>query len=312
MFTEKILKTFTKDYSLPIQVLRDPYFSYFIDLYDKDYQSKAKLQLLKDTINLLGSEEKFFDLRHQICDDMIESIKETATYNEFATGDMDRFTVPNKSYPSKDIFRPKNAGRYFLSIDLKKANFQALKHFFPEAVFNCEDYRDLIGRFTDLDYFKDSKYLRQVIFGNLSPKRQKRIQRFMMEQILDWAVGEKIFEEKEVRMVSSDEIIVELEDPAVFGHTNSLEGKIKNALGYDARVEAYRLETIGNSGFYVKKFVSKEGIELMCVPLVYFAQAYKKVNGLELDERDLCFMYENQVCKFLEPLDFGEEKENAA
>jgi len=309
MFTEKILKTFTKDYSLPIQVLREPYFSYFIDLYDKDYQSKAKLQLLKDTIDLVGSEEKFLNLRHQICNNMIESIKQTEAYNEFALGNMDRFTVPNKGYPSKDIFRPENAGRYFLSIDLKKANFQTLKHFFPEAVFNCNSYQDLIGRFTDLDYFKESKYLRQMIFGNLNPKRQKRIQRFMMEQILDWTVKENIFEEKDLRMVSSDEIVVELENPVdLSGYTNPLETNIRSDLGYDARIEIYRLESIGNSNFYVKKFINKEGSELMCVPLVYFAQAYKKVNGMELTENDLCFMYEQQVCKFLEPLDFENTK----
>ena len=51
MFAEKTLKIFIKDCSLPVQVLQEPYFSYFINLYDKDFQSKAKFQLLKDTIN---------------------------------------------------------------------------------------------------------------------------------------------------------------------------------------------------------------------------------------------------------------------
>ena len=48
--------------------------------------------------------------------------------------------------------------------------------------------------------------------------------------------------------------------------------------------------------------MSKDGYELMCVPLAYFAQVYKEVNDLELTEKDLCFMYEQKICRFVEPL----------
>ena len=110
-------------------------------------------------------------------------------------------------------------------------------------------------------------------------------------------------------MVSSDEIVIEVSEPeACFAYAKSLEKNIKESLGHDARVEVYRLERLGNSDYYIKRFMSRDGFEIMCVPLFYFAQVYKKVNGLELDERDLCFMYEKQVCKFLEPLDFGKEE----
>jgi hypothetical protein len=38
------------------------------------------------------------------------------------------------------------------------------------------------------------------------------------------------------------------------------------------------------------------------VPSIYFAQAYKKYRGLEINENDLLFFYEGNLAKFLKPL----------
>jgi len=35
MFSNHLLRRFVKDYSLPIQLIQKPYFSYYIELYDK-------------------------------------------------------------------------------------------------------------------------------------------------------------------------------------------------------------------------------------------------------------------------------------
>lgn len=303
MYSEATLKNYVKDYSLPIQILREPYFSYFLDLYDKDFQSKAKYEMLKNTINLVGSEKEFAELRNKIRDNVINTIQETKAYSDFIASDLSRFDVPSKKHSTKDVYKLDNVGKFFLSIDLKKANFQALKLFYPDVVLYCNSYQEFIGRFTDLEYFYNSKKIRQVIFGNLNTKRQVKIQRFMMQRILDWAFEKKVFNEEDVRMVSSDEIVIEFRDLAgKFIVTELLEEDIKNDLGYDTRVESYQLNNIHDSQFFIKNFMSKDGYELMCVPLAYFAQVYKEVNDLELTEKDLCFMYEQKICRFVEPL----------
>lgn len=53
-----------------------------------------------------------------------------------------------------DVYRPDNDGKYFLSLDLKKANYNALKFYDPEIVLDTGFYEELISRFTDLDYRK--------------------------------------------------------------------------------------------------------------------------------------------------------------
>lgn len=50
----------------------------------------------------------------------------------------------------------------------------------------------------------------------------------------------------------------------------------------------------------------------MCVPVVYFAQIFKIYNNLEINDYDLSFFYENQVARFLQPLNKMEGNCNEA
>jgi hypothetical protein len=51
MFSNKVLKRFVKDYKLPIQVIQQPYFEYFLDLYNADYNAKEKYKLLEQVLD---------------------------------------------------------------------------------------------------------------------------------------------------------------------------------------------------------------------------------------------------------------------
>lgn len=62
-------------------------------------------------------------------------------------------------------------GAFFFSLDLKKVNYHVLKFYYPNLVLNTHTYEDFIGQFTEFDYIRKSKYIRQVIFGNLNPKK---------------------------------------------------------------------------------------------------------------------------------------------
>jgi len=60
VINHKAHKRFVKDFSLPIQILQNPYFEYFKNLYDKTYQSNEKYKLFQNTVNTLGSIDQFF------------------------------------------------------------------------------------------------------------------------------------------------------------------------------------------------------------------------------------------------------------
>ncbi|WP_297419039.1 hypothetical protein [Clostridium sp.] len=310
MYSHKVLKRFVKDYSLPIQIVQEPYFTYFVELYNEQYKTKEKLNLLDKALENFNSDEEFLAEYYKIRDNIIKTIEATDVYQEYNTMKLDKYTVPNNGYPKHDIFNMGNVNKYFMSIDLKKANFQALKWFNPEIVLNCESYAELLGKFTDLEYMKESKYLRQVIFGNMNPKRQVKLERYITEQILNYLLTTPFFIETDIRMVSNDEIIFEIShEDSLCIMTDKLINDIKNNLNFDVDIETFKLNNIeGSTKFFVKEFKNKNGYELMCIPLVYHSQIYKKYNDLPMEDNDLLFYYENQVCKFINPLKFESEE----
>ena len=125
-----------------------------------------------------------------------------------------------------------------------------------------------------------------------------------MKQVLD--LLERKYELGTIVSFSNDEIIYQADDFVAEYLTNFLPENIKNIvktnLGLDVRVEIFKLCKIENSDFYVKENVNTNNYKLMCVSSNYFPQAYKKYNGLEIIDMDLAFWYENQLCKFINPL----------
>lgn len=172
MFSHSVLKRFVKDYSLPIQLFQQPYFDYFIDLYDKQFDTKNKYKLLCGTINICGNEQNFMEQYYKIKDKILEVMKNNPIFTEFNNSKLEEYNIPHNSYGKDNVFNEGNVGKYFISIDLKKANFQAMKYYNKDLVLGFNTYEEFMHNFTNLEYMIKSKYTRQVIFGNLNPKKQ--------------------------------------------------------------------------------------------------------------------------------------------
>jgi hypothetical protein len=70
-------------------------------------------------------------------------------------------------------------------------------------------YEDFIGLFTDEDYFKSSKYIRQVVFGNQNPKRQVTYEKYLMDRVLT-DILPHLKDRSHVVSFSNDEIVMDL------------------------------------------------------------------------------------------------------
>lgn len=303
MFNHKTLNRFVRDFSLPIQLIRDPYFEYYVDLFDKIYNSKELYSLLKETVEKCGGEEQFYIESKKITENVINTVKETSQFQSFNSCDLKEFNV-KLNIEKKEIYRSGNDGEKFLSIDLKKANFNVLKYFDPNIILNQNTYEEFISLFTDLEYIKKSKYIRQVIFGNLNPNRQQKIQLYIMSQFLK--IIENYFGLYSINNVSSDEIVIRLEKSE--NELNqflrrSLEEKAKE-LGIEIHIRLFKLKQLKPYDFYVKEFLNSNEIEFKACPSVYMPQIYKKYFNLDLHEYDLHFYFEDRIAKFIEPLLF--------
>lgn len=298
MISKKVLERWSKDYKLPIKIFSEPYFSYFVDLFDSQHNVKQKLELLEYTLSCYETDDDFLNDYYKIRDNIIKHLNEKESYKTFINEDFSKYNVNNK-YSSNNVFNNSNKDCILISIDLVKANFQVLKYFYPDIVDYKDTYKDFLKQFTDLEYMMQSKYLRQVIFGNINPKRQVKLQRYLIEQIIN--LYDEEFKSK-IISVSNDEIVIKVENNSKFLSFDFTE-EIKDKLNIDVDVEIYLLKQIVSfdkkQEFYVKEFINKDGYELMSVPANYYTQVFKYYNDMQINDNDLLFLHEGLIAKFL-------------
>lgn len=310
-------KRFVSDMNLPICIFDEPYFTYFINLYENNFQSLTKwnslCSLIETTFN--NNAQLFLNEYYQVRDKMINDILNSDSYKNFNNMDMSIFSFKNYNFSSSNIYNENNANKKFISIDLKKANFQALK---LVNVINDDSYDEYVSHYTNIQYIKNSKYTRQVVFGKLNPKRQITVEKYIISLIykllcsLDWF---NLIVDK-VESFASDEIVFSIkpniDDYTVKFSISDLELYIKKELGYLTDVEYFELSmhkfyTYNEQKFSIfkKHFLNIEKKdEILTVPMFYYAQVYKLLNNLPIEDNDLLFNMEGQVSKFLNPLKF--------
>ena len=305
--TSEVKKRFVKDESLPIQLLKEPYFSYYICLYNRDFDTVRKYGDLHRALERCGSEEKFLQEYYGIRDRVITRTKELPEYAEFLECDMSKYDIEAPVLPNAhktDVYKMVNVDRRFISIDMKKANFQVMKMFSEKIVFGADTYEEYIGRFTDMDYFRNSKYTRQVIFGNMNPKRQTKMQKYCMRKVFDLLIAEYDISPEAFAVFTFDEIVLRrdmLDERTAAAVISGAGKKIMDGLGIAVRVKPFTLRSIGGRDFYANE-VEDGTVEFKKAPSIFFAQIYKKYYGMELCDNDLMFYHEGYMAKFQEPL----------
>ena len=321
IYNKDLANRFVSDYKLPIQLTDEKYFFYFLDLYEKEFKSLTKYanlcNLIKNRFN--NNPNLFLDEYYKVRDTIIKTVENSEAYHKFNTMDMSCFAIKNKkNITSNNIYNEQNVGKLFVSFDLKKANFQALKYVNPEIVMNTVTYEDFIRKFTGLDYIAGSKYCRQVIWGKLNPKRHITVEKYIIDKIYEELAN--IYKLENCVSMSNDELVFYIGDTYmktdmdVFSEKvryETIRQLIKSSLGFELNVEVFELHKLQlscdkfqRSPYYYKEYkFAKENEpkgKLMCVPMNYFAIVYKLFNHFPLQEEDYHFDYEGLDCRYCE------------
>ena len=181
---ESLCRRFISDNNLQFQYVDYLHFLYCLGLFGYEKQWYGLLEMIKNRFD--SNPNKFLEKYYQIRDKIITDILDKKEYKFFSEEmNMNDFALDrdSRNISSNNIYNRENLGKVFLSIDLKKANFQVLKHISSAMVNNCSTYEDFIGCYTDLDYIKNSKYTRQVVFGKLNPRRQITCEKYFINEI---------------------------------------------------------------------------------------------------------------------------------
>ena len=302
--SEKLKERFCKDCNIPLRLYKEPYFTERLQLYDSYYNTLDKWNIFVRELEKYKCEQDYLEEYNRVKNAAINDIKISDGYKRFNEEDMNKYTVKYKDLPGKDIFKTSNNGKLFISIDMRKANFSALK-FYNRSIFdNADTWEEFIERYTENKHIVNSKYIRQVILGNCNPKRQVTYEKYLMGLVLEVLIDELGYSASDIAFFSNDEIAIDMgkyED--CIRKRELIEWQIKGYFNIPFRIELFYLRKItGTNGYYkeiVKNIIERE-YEFKCLNNYVLPFVLRKFNGEEITENDKVFYHEGLISKFIE------------
>lgn len=301
-------KSFTKDAGITIKVFDNPYFLQRLETIDSLSPCIEKFERFCSELSMFETEQDYFARRDAVKQTIIDYIKGKDAYKEF-----NEMTLPpiNNPYPGTNLYISENDGKEFLSIDMVKANFSIMRYFSRKMFDEKTSWEEFVGLFTDLEHLKQSKYMREVIFGNLNPRRisayEKQFMVFLAHHITSvFAKDGKTFP---VYSVASDEILARIDGNMGFS-LDDLQKAIDSFppmehYRVDLRVETFSLEKLnGIDGWCKVSYPDGEKrVEFKCVNAEIYNQVIKYYLGEPITDDDLVFYHEGRLARFLKEVD---------
>ena len=295
---------FCKDCNIPIRLFQDPYFTDRLKLFDKFYGTLEKWNIFIDELQRYNCEQDYFEEYNRVKDAAILSIKESEAYKRFNEEDMNKYRVTHENLPNKDIFKPSNDGKLFISIDMRKANFSSLYHYDNSMFSGAKTWEEFISKFTENKHIINSKYIRQVILGNCNPKRHITYEKYLMNEVLDVLIKEVGYWFDEIVFFSNDEIVIDMDNYAdCIRNRNITKSKLEEYFDFPLNVELFYLHKINGTDGYYKEIVNdinERSFEFKCLDNYMLPFVIRCFLGGEITDSDKVFYHEGLLAKFIE------------
>lgn len=232
---------FINDWKIPVSIgssadCSEEFFRGFLDML-KISGLIDRWNKLVDIINTKfdGNPVLLLDNFYACREKLIQTVKNSDDFQIFNTNNklMEEFAANIMVKPTKTTaYTQDTHGKHYLSIDLKSANFTALHFVNPIILKNARSYKEFVAKVLDdeyfIDYFSESKYCRQVIFGQLNPSRQITVEKYIIKKLLNY-----IFETVNntpgyscLELINSDEIVFCFTEALSEDSMTEIRGKI--------------------------------------------------------------------------------------
>ena len=304
--TRKILKRFINDIKLSVSpVPSRPYWERVFQIFP-EAREKYQMFFLELGEDAKGTLDRWDVTRNRI----IQDFKDNPKYKSLVSGDMSKYVIsPLSGVANKSIFEleANTLGGCYLSIDLKSANFQALREV---GVYNDPDWKTLLSKYTDSKHLQSSKYFRSVVYGNLNVGRIQTVEKFMINRVRQFLEDKKLLPEN-YKLISMmpDELIYEIQYNDI-----DLEGDIRSIieieLGLQTKVSQFQLQHYylqsKNNPDRKIKFFGKLDLDTKCEEICglgvpYYLLGIVLHRGLEVTTYDLTFLnQEGYECRLVD------------
>lgn len=303
--TRELNKRFCDDRKLPLKIYSGDIFIDRLKLFG-EYENY--INYCQEVRRLFADTQKYFEYYNQVKDKAIDYIKGSETFKLLNSEDMNKYSCKH-NLPQSDVYKASNIGKRFISIDMSKANFSALVAYgraIGTEFFKNFNYREFIEQFTDVEHIINSKYIRQVIFGNCNPRRQVTYEKYLMGTLLDKLLSTQIISEKYVSSLCSDEIILRADELSTDNMLKIKEVVDEMSLTIPLKIEYYQLGKVEGSDAFIKKVFSDIEYELTYTYDVKCASPdeapfiYRLIKNQPIKDDDHIFWYNGKLAKLIE------------
>ena len=314
VITESLKRRFVKDNALPIKVFDSPVFENRLAMFESHLQAKTKWEEFLAVLNTFETEADYFNEHHRVADAAQAYLENNEAFQYFSQKeDMKQFNVDQGNLPGNSVFKDTNVGKYLLSIDMVKANFTALRYYNPDIFGGVETYEDFIGMFTNMEHLKKSKYIRQVLFGNVNPKRQQKYEKFLMGKVMDGFLKFTPMCHANIEYFGTDEIVFDISEFVVDGKLapgfDIIVNEVVDRLcerGVTVRAEYYQLYKVYGTSGYMKKYAfntSEKGVEFKCIDPLEYPFVIRTYEGSAMTGDEYYFNHEGRMAKLCAPIE---------
>lgn len=309
--TTEQIDLFVKYSKMPIPINLPEHINYYIGLFTPYYDIETYKDFNSDA-NKLGFHKIKVDIQF-VKNKVVNKLNSNIKYQNFMSSN----TIVPK-YPkdfitqSKSIYNPVHVGKNLISIDIKSANWTCYKKI-TQIDMNAQ-WHDMINKFTPSKFICKSKYLREVIFGEMN---SKKLIKFAGDFLFDL---DQVISSQYPNMIKitclTDEIIYEFVDTDGFNFDEFIS-KIKvvdENFNSIYRVEQFKLKQLLPYDYYVKEITHSTDfvncmnktiqLQFKQIPKHYICQAIRYYQDEEPEQLDLKFMFENISCSFDTKLHF--------
>lgn len=283
-------------------------------------ESRYYLELLLKNNNKLN--EQFHDFRQteEVVEDIVKykfaKFNEIIKYFTDQKWDLNLIDkdsgILNSGYSLKE-FADYKPNKYYISVDLKEANWQAFQHAFNLSLSSFATWS--FQTFDLLPAIAKSKSFRQFLFGNTNPKRLQRIQQSVMQKLYLSIYNDKL--KFNIVGKRSDELLFEFDEVSEnvwdFFEELYLSFQFKSILKSlpitkQFKITCFKVTEHTNFNEFIRiKEVYKDNDfkepgerKLMSVPGNRFFIHYKTlILNEELEERDLFFLNDKHLAQWV-------------
>lgn len=297
LVTREMVDFFSRFSGVPIPTTNPDYVQYYLTELKNYYNCQLWNGFIEDVKKYGFGKMKLDSL--YVRAKIIEYIKENKEFVEFCKIDYD---LPKDFRTKNSVYKQNNANKYFLSIDIKSANYTNLQKNCPSI---NKSWKELVMTYTNSEFLAESKYLREIVFGELGNKKLLATILLLIKSFDDMVqLNENLKSNLKKVVISTDEIIYEISNTFdVTQLTYILDSLDKERKIY--RVEKFKLIQLKPYSYFVKE-IDGGKVQFKSINKMWIMQCVKHYQGKELTLYDKKFTYEDFESTFDDLLMFDE------